>query len=385
MKHPKHYFAFLDQMRGIAVISVFLYHALRFAFGYDKLPWGEWVSDFSVPKTFLAVLPLSFGDAGVPIFFVISGFCIHLSFSNYPQWLTFWKRRFFRLYPAYFAALLLFALLIPLSKVNFSTSGIGQLASHIFFIHNFNYYTFYTINPAFWSLAIEIQLYLLYPVLLFLVRRLGWRKSLLIIATLEISLRMISGIVFIYSGTLDPPWFRFNGLPLYYWYSWSIGVVIADAYLGEKKVPFANHSLIGWLGLAIFSSFTKPTVSLSFLFFALATATAIAKLISNQSLPLRLPRSLTNYLSDIGGLSYSIYLLHQPLLPLAPRIVAKLTSTYHANPLFILLVCLMLWVPIVGLSTLWYRLFERSGIFIGKKIGAPPRPLEPAQQKLGKP
>jgi peptidoglycan/LPS O-acetylase OafA/YrhL len=51
---------------------------------------------------------------GVPIFFVVSGFCIHVSFQQQSrEWGGFFLRRFFRLYPAYLAAVLLFMLLNP--------------------------------------------------------------------------------------------------------------------------------------------------------------------------------------------------------------------------------------------------------------------------------
>jgi peptidoglycan/LPS O-acetylase OafA/YrhL len=92
---------FLDPMRGFAILCVFAFHSLSAAFGRDTLPWGAWFRDFTVPRSFLLLVPATFGWIGVPIFFVISGFCIHLSFSRQPQWPLFFWRRFFRIYPTY--------------------------------------------------------------------------------------------------------------------------------------------------------------------------------------------------------------------------------------------------------------------------------------------
>ena len=87
---------FLDPIRGVAILLVFGYHSLGAAFGHDQLPWGHWFRDFKVAPSFLPLIPVTFGWAGVAIFFVVSGFCIHLSFSRSPQWRLFFWRRFFR-------------------------------------------------------------------------------------------------------------------------------------------------------------------------------------------------------------------------------------------------------------------------------------------------
>jgi peptidoglycan/LPS O-acetylase OafA/YrhL len=145
------------------LFGVLLVHCLGTAVGYDQLPWlkGSWLPDFQVSKLFLFLLPLSLGWAGVAAFFVISGFCIHLSFARNPNWRNFWLRRCFRIYPAYFFALLLFALLFPWSRIHWNLSGIAQLGSHLLLIHNYNDRSYFGISPAFWSIAVEVQLYLL--------------------------------------------------------------------------------------------------------------------------------------------------------------------------------------------------------------------------------
>src|SRR3954468_23573177 len=161
MDRTRQHVPFLDSLRAIAILSVFCFHLLDVGFGGDQLPWGVWFRDFSLSKEFLFLLPLTFGWAGVAIFFVVSGFCIHLSYLRHASddWRAFFVRRFFRIYPPYFVALIVFAVLFPLSRLPFDTAFDWiQLASHVLLVHNFDEDTFLGINGAFWTIAIEVQL-----------------------------------------------------------------------------------------------------------------------------------------------------------------------------------------------------------------------------------
>src|ERR1700722_6763108 len=120
---------FLYYLRAIAIIAVFLFHLVLPVCGINILPWGTWFPQFTAPPSFWPLLPFSFGWCGVAIFFVVSGFCIHLSYKRKPDWLDFASRRFFRIYPAYFVALLFCALVLPWTRISFSRAGIVQLAS----------------------------------------------------------------------------------------------------------------------------------------------------------------------------------------------------------------------------------------------------------------
>src|SRR4051812_12166801 len=193
MKRTEAHLQLIDQLRGVAILAVFAFHCLHSSFGHDQLGWGRWFPEFlAAKKSFLAVLPLTFGWAGVAIFFVVSGFCIHLSYLRHTadDWRAFFVRRFFRIYPPYFVALIGFALLFPLSRLAFDTAfDWVQLASHALLVHNFDEDTFLGINGAFWTIAVEVQLYLLYPVLLGLVKRLGWKRTLIALAVIELLMR----------------------------------------------------------------------------------------------------------------------------------------------------------------------------------------------------
>jgi len=204
MKPSSRHIVLIDYLRGIAIICVFLYHCLWPAYGIYTLPC-QWLSRaFVAPASFIALLPAHFGFLGVPMFFVISGFCIHLSFKHQGQeWGSFFVRRFFRIYPAYLAALLLFLLVYSHDVHGFWF----QFKYHALLIHNFNQGTYHAINGSFWSISIEVQLYLIYPLLLWLVARFGWKRTLICLATCEMFLDLWDNALYqitAYSGWISP-------------------------------------------------------------------------------------------------------------------------------------------------------------------------------------
>jgi peptidoglycan/LPS O-acetylase OafA/YrhL len=262
----------------------------------------------------------------------------------------------FAFIPPYAAAVLLFALVVPWTRINLTLSGAVQLVSHLALVHNLYSNTYFGLSPAFWSIAVEVQLYFLYPVLLALVSRFGWKRSLIYIGALEITLRGICGVLLVSKGTV-PLWL--TGVPFVYWFSWSIGAALADAYISRRSLPFANQSLLLWLGIAVASTFAKPTAFFSFLCFSLLTAAAIAKLLHLERTRTPFPAFLSKYLQRIGLWSYSIYLLHQPFLMFLH------VSTY---PLLGFLICLGVWFPIEAFSGLWFKFFELPSIALGKRL-----------------
>ena len=102
----------IDALRGMAALGVVLYHAVEQ--GQKVLPQNL----FQYPIRAVQFAS-SFGYIGVFLFFVISGFCIHLQWAKAKaagtepeiRFGAFWKRRLRRLYPPYIIALLLFLLM----------------------------------------------------------------------------------------------------------------------------------------------------------------------------------------------------------------------------------------------------------------------------------
>ena len=155
----------LDGMRAIAVVGVMIYHA-----HHDWLPGG-----------FL----------GVEVFFVISGYLITLLLmgeherSSRVDLRQFWARRFRRLLPALYAVLTLVAVYIAAFYAVAREQTRGDFVAGIFYVSNW-YQIFsgqgYGASEAFvplrhlWSLAVEEQFYLVWPLVMTLILRRSRRR-----------------------------------------------------------------------------------------------------------------------------------------------------------------------------------------------------------------
>jgi peptidoglycan/LPS O-acetylase OafA/YrhL len=369
MTPQKDHLPFLDQLRGLAIIFVVAYHALFQAFRRDQLEWHGWFRDFDAPASFLAVYPVTWGWSGVAIFFAISGFCIHLSYSNSRNVNTtdFLIRRWFRIYPPYLVALIFFAFLFPHSRVDLHTKyGIAEFFSHLFLLHNLDPRSVHGINVAWWSIAVEFQLYLLYPLLLAGVRRFGWRTMTLFTAVVEIGMRITDGLCALTNHTPLPAYWIDS--PFYFWFSWSAGAVVAEAYIKKTPYPFDSKHLPLWIVLAIAADLFKPLSYFSFTFVALGTATALVGFLQRDGAPLRLSRAASANLCLAGLCSYSLYLIHQPIEEAVPGLAVKLWPALSHQPTVLFLVVLSSWLVIFPVAWLMYRRIEMSATALGKAV-----------------
>jgi peptidoglycan/LPS O-acetylase OafA/YrhL len=357
---------FLDHWRGIAVLSVFIYHCFGAAFGRFHPEWHHWLPDLHVPTSFILLFPATWGWAGVSVFFVISGFCIHLSFHKKPTLRDFYYARFFRIYPPYLAALLFFAFIYPFSRLPMhSVAGAEQLISHVLLIHNFNSAWTYSVTPSFWTIAVEAQLYLLYPVLLVMAKRIGWRNALFVAATVEFSLRLVATAIFLSGNTYPPEWI--GSAPFTYWFSWGVGAAIGAAYVERENLPFVNYSPALFASLGAICIMVKPLFFMAFPMIAIATAAVISRSLERGGQSLQaLPNFCREHLRQTGVWSYSIYLLHQPFLLAVGWLIYQVHIVGSAHPVKIFLLCLGAWIPTVVIASMFFRFCERPSIELGK-------------------
>ncbi len=370
---------FLDYLRGAAILGVFIFHAFYLVFGFDHLGWNGLFRSFDVTRAFLILLPASFGWVGVPIFFAISGFCIHLSHqrSRVSGYKVFFLRRFFRIYPPYLLTLLFFALVFPESRLHFgfitghfSWMSIKQLLSHLLLIHNFSNHLIGGINPPYWSIAVEAQLYLIYPLLLWFATRLGWRRVLWITGLTELGVKGIEGVMAIYQ-----PHFQLSqiyaGSPFYFWFDWAVGALLADAYLKREALPFCSSYLgVFWPFFFLGCYFFKPLSFFCNPAAALASAHLMAYFLSHPPVEKISVGRMTHFLEHLrwaGIVSYSAYLIHYPCLQLVSALV-HLVSHHVLPPLVMFGIYLVAWGPVFGLSYGFYQLVEKPSIDWGKKV-----------------
>ncbi len=154
---------FLDVLRAIACLMVVFYHS---AVNIGIFPYVIW------------------GVCGVHLFFVLSGYLLAvpyckalLSGTSLPSIRLFYSRRIIRVLPPYLIALGLFILLrmVTGSKV----PSADNIVSHLFLVFNYGSdQEFFSINPVFWTLAIEVQFYLFLPIFMAILAHFVTRSNL---------------------------------------------------------------------------------------------------------------------------------------------------------------------------------------------------------------
>lgn len=314
------FFPGLEGLRGLAVVAVLFFHG-----GFD---WAQG------------------GFLGVSMFFTLSGFLItsnllrQVEGSNRVSLREFWLHRFRRLLPAAMAAILLAAVYTalagdPTQKHNFtgdSASALAYIANWRFIFSGQSYSDLFTQPSAllhFWSLAIEEQFYLLFPLLCvgLLVRaklgRRGFAGVLLLLIGGSLACSLFLGLSqnAIYLGTatrageilmgallatvLSPQWVRSLGAKRT---SVTDGISVA----GAVAVCFA---LIAWVKVSESDSWLYRG---GFQLFSLLSVLLILGSITVGS-PLRSLLSSAPF-RRIGLISYGIYLYHWPIfLWLSPK------------------------------------------------------------------
>jgi peptidoglycan/LPS O-acetylase OafA/YrhL len=308
--HSMDYRPEIDGLRAVAVLPVILFHA--------------------------GLKVLGGGYVGVDIFFVISGYLITTILLAELEQGRFSVRRFYerrarRILPALFVVMLV---CIPLGwkwmlpgefrSLAETTIGVALFASNFVFWRDSGYF-----SPAVeempllhtWSLAVEEQFYIVFPLLLWALWRFGRKKTLLVI----IALSGVSLVMAEYASRYHPV-ANFYLLPTR---AWELGTGAVCAFLLHGKAQRENGflamlglMLIGW-SIFMFGSST-PFPSFYTLFPVLGTALIILCSGPNTFVGRVLS---AGPLVGIGLISYSAYLWHQPLFAFA-----RIRSIYAPAP-----------------------------------------------------
>ena len=144
----------VDGLRGFALLMVLGYHPGLFSYYTPPVPFDV------IART---------GYLGVELFFLISGFCLFFPYAHHaldgaPKQSvgTFAYRRFIKIVPSYVLALVVTAI-VALPVLQYGP--VQTLAQHLLFINNWSDDPLGGTNSVFWSLGIEVQFYLLFPLL----------------------------------------------------------------------------------------------------------------------------------------------------------------------------------------------------------------------------
>jgi peptidoglycan/LPS O-acetylase OafA/YrhL len=150
----------LDGLRGIAILLVVWFHTWQLSWLSTRIQGRTWALDLD----FLGRT----GYIGVELFFFISAACLMLPIARrrdqeHPLELgDYAYRRAIKILPSYWLAIAI-CLLFRIDSFQSTGQYLWQLFTHLFFIHNLFTETRSSINGVFWSLAVEVQFYVIFP------------------------------------------------------------------------------------------------------------------------------------------------------------------------------------------------------------------------------
>jgi peptidoglycan/LPS O-acetylase OafA/YrhL len=315
--------AVLDGVRGIAILSVLLFHFGQFGHG---LPGPTvWID-----KVFVKVFQA--GWVGVDLFFVLSGFLItgilYDSKNGAHYFRNFYARRCLRIFPLYYATLFFFLVCLP--RLLPSNDGVQDLTRDSIW-----YWTYLSnlvvawrgwhvvgVLDHLWSLAIEEQFYLVWPVLVLICnrRRLLQLCAVAFVAALAVRIALRLSGYEVAAYVLSPA--RMDAI--------AIGAalaVIARQSDGLSRVAPAARRVMGLSGFAVGLTFLlRDGFEQRDLIIATIGHTLLACLFGSI-LVVSLTSTRSGYLrrwlespvlTFFGQYSYALYLFHNPLLFFRP-------------------------------------------------------------------
>lgn len=147
------HFDYIDALRGYAILGVIAVHSVQQAPAFVTNPLRLW---------------LDRGDRGVQLFFVASAITLMFSWHGRSDGaLNFYARRFFRIAPMFYLAVLFFVALDGTAPRYFAPRGLAvwQILSTILFVNGWHPKSLTSTVPGSWSIAVEMTFYLALPII----------------------------------------------------------------------------------------------------------------------------------------------------------------------------------------------------------------------------
>lgn len=296
---------------------------------------------------------VNFGQAGVYVFFVISGFSVALSYNTSNGYFDYISKRLWRIAPLYYFWLSIFTI----TGFSFNLSTLYNYLMHIFFLSSFDYRIANSIISVEWSISVEVFWYFFVPLLLKLFDT-NKKTMILIIVSFAIYYfsKKISVIILPHD---DNAAYALHWSPIPYAISYSLGIF--SYRLRPKVIQSGKSGNTAFLCLCAlllirfsFPSVIKTIFQNDLIFTSILTA-AIILFGSEKSFLIRIffSNRITQF---IGIISYGIYLSHVLMLGIFSSI-ENLTFRFIAVTTAAILI-----------STITYYFIEQKFIMFGKKI-----------------
>lgn len=330
---------FLDGIRGLAALYVLIGHARWLLWEGYSVRFLATQEEYTIFEKLLVYFfsLFRYGHEAVLLFFVLSGFVIHLRYSKSLKanrsagfdLSNYLKRRILRIFPPLALALVITFILdqvglclqLPIYEhttkyatinQNISTDhNLSTVLGNLLFVMDI-YTPVFGTNGSLWSLAYEWWFYLLYPAFFLLIR-----KSQLLA-----------------TGAVIVLYFVINWLPLEMKLAtkvfslfpvWWFGVLLAEIYTGRSRIKFKHLMPLALLILIVpFHTLSTPLRAFNQILWGLAFSGIFAMLFHLQSKGFKL--SFLNNLKPLGTISYSLYVTHLPVIVLLSALILSISG-----------------------------------------------------------
>ncbi len=345
---------FVDVLRGCAVLAVLLLHA------------GQRFNTAYFPK-FLKNL-FAAGNLGVQLFFFVSAFTLFLSnhlrsAQKSDPIRNFFIRRFFRIAPLYYLAILCYTIvynnvLLPNITGALTPSNITWTA---FFLNGFSPHIINKIVPGGWSVTVEVLFYCLTPLLFKKIKNLN---AALYVLSLSFIFRAVCNAAapHLYAATIEPSVFK-AFLYFYFPNQFPVFVLGIIFYFIWKRNYALSYKAVLIASLLLLIQFLAPQTSWHIVFSLLFI------LIAFWLSKVKLSGVFVWCLQHAGRLSYSMYLTHFAVLFLLFKLnLFPRPDSFAANVMLFIFQFMVLVFATVLVSVVTYKLIEVPAQKLGKRL-----------------
>jgi peptidoglycan/LPS O-acetylase OafA/YrhL len=351
----------LDGIRGAAALFVVLHHTWLSVWPAFPRNIGPWWLGW-----------LLYGHLAVAVFIVVSGFSLSLAPMRRGDTLSggarrFLRRRAWRILPPYWAALIISTIITWVILQPATSDG---TAARGFVVHGLLLQDItgsWVPNGAFWSIAVEWQIYFVFPLILWLARRTDIRTSILCTVALVLAVKGVT--------ILGSPFNKVNHLTPQFLALFAAGVLAA--HVGHAELSVRARRLLTAAGLATFGALVLAAlvegsvwmVNQYFwvdLAFGSAVACLMAVMYGGGAARARQLLASRPALK-LGLFSYSIYLLHGPLVGVADIEVIR---PMHLAPLVAFVLLLGVAVPVILVLCYGFHLMFEAPFLHRRDFGA---------------
>jgi peptidoglycan/LPS O-acetylase OafA/YrhL len=341
--------AFIDSLRGWAILGVLMVHCCI------ALPPQNWLLWWFMQQ----------GSKGVQLFFIISALTLSTSWTTahvneHHVKPAFFIRRFFRIAPMFYLAIILYIFLNGLSATYWAPNGIQwwSILMTTLFIHGLHPESINAVVPGGWSIAVEVIFYTWFPFLIQHIQSLGKATFFLLISFI-ICVANQEIIPVLFSCTTKQHYIIKNFTELNFLNQLPIFAMGMICHISIKRKSNNSHTimLFGAFSLLVYFFAKTPATLWAGCAFSICT-------IFLASTPVWM--CVNRFMTTLGKLSYSIYLIHFAVLTILGQSGVR-QQFGHGNAASIGYFALVT-LASAALATVSYNIIEKPGIALGQRI-----------------